>query len=108
MSGCSQTSNVNLDEFAQCLADKGSTLYHKDGCSYCVKQEEMFGASYAKLNTVNCKPGEQVCAIKQIQGTPTWILKDGTHLKGLQALNTLAEATGCELPKEEPEVSSEE
>ncbi|MDP2593604.1 MAG: thioredoxin domain-containing protein [bacterium] len=95
---------VELDAFAQCLGDKGATFYGAFWCSHCQNQKAMFGKSAAKLPYVECSTPNgqgqlQVCNDKQIEGYPTWEFADGSRLSGEIPLETLAEKTGCELPR---------
>jgi hypothetical protein len=50
-----------LDDFATCIKDAGITVYVQDGCSHCITQEKLFGASFDKLNVVNCSLEIEKC-----------------------------------------------
>lgn len=93
-----------LDTFAQCLGDKGAKFYGAYWCPHCQAQKALFGNSVKLLPYVECSlPDGQtrtpICIEKGIESYPTWILKDGSRLNGEIKLATLAEKTGCELPK---------
>jgi hypothetical protein len=93
-----------LDNFAQCLNEKGVRMYGSFLCSVCKKQRDLFGSSFQYVGEIECHPkGEnpqtQRCLEMDIAKTPTWILeKDGkslTKLDGYQTIETLAELSGC-------------
>jgi thiol-disulfide isomerase/thioredoxin len=98
-----------LDQFAQCLKDKGATFYGAFWCPHCKAQKAMFGSSAKLLPYVECSTPDgnsqtQICIDKKIESYPTWELADGTRLptesgSGV-SLKTLAEKTGCVLPAE--------
>jgi thiol-disulfide isomerase/thioredoxin len=92
----------NYDDFAQCLSDKGATLYGASWCPHCQQQREMFGASQKYLNYVECSsqdgnPETAACENRNINSYPTWELADGTRLVGTQSLTKLSEASGCSI-----------
>ncbi|MBR9707161.1 MAG: hypothetical protein GOV15_01870, partial [Candidatus Diapherotrites archaeon] len=96
-----------LDSFAQCLSNNGLVMYGSEFCSYCAKQKDLFGTSFHHLQEVEChprgtNPQTELCLHKDIMKTPTWILEDTQgntleKLEGYQALEDLAEFTGCTL-----------
>ena len=95
--GCAQQSIVH-DEFAACLTEKGAKMYGTEWCSHCKDQKAMFGASFKKVNYIDCEIKKADCAAAGVSGYPTWILADGSKLIGAQSLKTLADKTGCSLP----------
>ena len=91
--------------FAQCLTEKGATLYATYWCPHCLDQKKLFGSAISEVNAVECAlPGgssagqTQICKDKDIQSYPTWEFADGSRESGVQTLEALAEKTGCELP----------
>lgn len=93
-----------LDAFAGCLKDKGATFYGAFWCPHCQNQKKMFGKSEKLLPYVECSTPDgnnqlQICKDKQIKSYPTWEFTDGSRESGEVALATLAQKTGCELPK---------
>ncbi len=94
-------SKVNLDEFAQCLSDKGVTMYGAEWCAHCQNQKKEFGDSFRLVSYVECPQNTQTCLEKGISGYPTWILPDGQKLVGEQELEKLSQKTGCPLPQAE-------
>jgi len=102
LSGCKN--NPSLDEFAECITEKGATLYGTYWCGNCKKQKELFGDSLSKINYVECDPrGENanaaLCTVKNVERVPMWEFADGTTTIGVSELETLADKTGCELPE---------
>lgn len=94
--------SATLDRFAQCLTEKGAKLYAASTCGYCKKQKDLFGSSLQYLDAIECYDSSaggwtEACQEAGIQGVPTWILSDDSELVGLQALEALAEKTGCSL-----------
>ena len=89
---------VNLDEFAQCLADKNVTMYGTEWCVYCQKEKKNFGDSFRLVPHVDCGKEPNKCAENKIEATPTWIFSDGHRLVGLQGLEKLSQESSCPLP----------
>lgn len=92
-----------LDEFAQCLKDKGVIFYGAFWCPHCQEQKEMFGSSVKFLPYVECStPDGQgqtpICTQKNITGYPTWVFPDGTQESGALSLQELSQKSGCALP----------
>lgn len=91
---------------AQCLTQKGWSMYSSFTCSACRAQVELFGQAADQLKIIECNPhapGTEVqqCLDRKIRYTPTWVMeKDGTEikrLKGYKKLEDLASLTGCDL-----------
>lgn len=91
--------NPELDEFAQCLAEKEVTMYGAEWCPHCQNQKRMFGNSFAYVPYVECPQETSLCIERGIEAYPTWIFPDGTKLVGEQELSALAEKSGCQLPQ---------
>ncbi|MDO8499406.1 MAG: hypothetical protein Q7S66_01980 [bacterium] len=92
-----------LDEFAQCLEEKGAVFYGAFWCSHCQATKDLFGKSakflpYVECSTPDGRGQSLVCTQKNITGYPTWEFSDGNRLSGEVSLNTLVEKTGCKLP----------
>jgi hypothetical protein len=95
------TGNLDTRRLAECVTDAGATFYGAHWCPYCERQREVFGDSANRLRYVECaKPGQRKqtreCAQAGIKSYPTWEFADGTRHRGLQSLEKLAGATGCE------------
>ena len=93
-----------LDGFAQCLKNKKVTFYGAFWCPHCQNQKKLFGRSARLLPYVECSTPDggsqlQICKDKKIEGYPTWEFADGSRESGELSLQTLAEKSGCELPK---------
>lgn len=94
------------DGFAQCLADKGFTMYGAWWCPHCKDQKALFGSAFKNVNYVECSPNQskamtQECKDAKIEGYPTWVLADDSRLSGQQTLAQLSEKSGCALPETE-------
>ena len=93
-----------LDAFASCIKDSGTTYYGAFWCPNCKNQEALFGRSAKLLPRVECSTPDgrgqlQVCQDAGIKGYPTWQFVDGTRESGTLSLARLSEATGCALPE---------
>ena len=93
-----------LDEFAQCLKDKGAVFYGAFWCPHCQNQKAMFGKSVKLLPYIECSTPDgksqlSICKEKKIEGYPTWEFVDGLRESGEVSLNRLSEKTGCPLPQ---------
>jgi hypothetical protein len=89
------------DKFAQCLTDKGATMYGAAWCPHCQEQKAVFGDSFKLVKYVECPDNTQLCIDKGIQGYPTWLIGTSTRFEGFDGNNTmknLSGATGCPLP----------
>jgi|SRR3989338_1827370 len=84
-----------LDEFAQCLNEKGFTMYGAYWCPHCQNEKTAFGDSFRFVNYVECTQEPQQCLATGIKGYPTWITDDGRRFEGEQGIERLAEASGC-------------
>jgi thiol-disulfide isomerase/thioredoxin len=87
---------TNKDDFAKCLAQKGTAMYGAEWCGHCKRQKDMFGSSFQYINYVECPRNQQLCSEKGITGYPTWII-DGKLYPGEQSLERLSELSGCPL-----------
>lgn len=93
-----------LDEFAQCLKDKGAVFYGAFWCPHCQNQKAMFGKSakllpYTECSTPDGRGQLAVCKEKNVSGYPTWEFADGSRESGEVSLQKLSEETGCSLPQ---------
>jgi glutaredoxin len=95
-------SSTKLDSFAQCISEKGATMYGAYWCTHCQAEKKLFGSSFQYVNYVECDPnGEnaqpQLCQKAGIDGYPTWVI-NGTKYEDEQSFQQLARATGCPAP----------
>lgn len=91
-----------LDSFTRCLKARGAVFYGTFWCPYCKNQKEMFGESQRLLPYIECANNGQtfnVCRKEKIRAFPTWKFADGSRFEGELSLETLAEKTGCKLPR---------
>ncbi len=93
------------DGFAQCLTEKGVTMYGAWWCPHCESQKADFGSAFDYIDNVECSaPGSKamnaICRNEGIEGYPTWEFADGSREAGKLSFQELAEKTGCELPSE--------
>ncbi len=93
--GCSNKPG-KYDSFAQCLFEKGVTMYGTGWCSHCQNQKKMFGKSFQYVNYVDCDRYSDECLKNGIRGYPTWIINDEKY-PGEQYLYKLATLSGCVL-----------
>ena len=93
-----------LDTFAQCLKDRGTTFYGAFWCPHCQATKKMFGNSARLLPYVECSTPDgkgqlQICKDKEITSYPTWTFANSTTtLTGERTLQELSELSGCPLP----------
>jgi len=80
-----------LDEFAQCLTQKGAIMFGSPTCQYTSAQHGMFGSSKRYVDS------RDFTEDPNIKITPTWLI-DGQYYENAQSLRTLSDLTGCELP----------
>lgn len=90
------------DSFAQCLTEKGVTMYGAYWCPHCANQKKMFGSSFKYVHYVECDPGgknpqPELCSEKGVKSYPTWEINGETE-SGEIPLPVLAEKSGCILP----------
>lgn len=90
--------NGKYDEFAQCITEKGATMYGSYTCSHCQNQKDMFGASFKYVSYVDCNQNSDTCVGLGISAIPAWIINDKKYV-GEQSLQQLSDITGCELPE---------
>lgn len=87
-----------LNAFAQCLAERGVTMYGADWCPHCQSEKKAFGSAFKYVPYVECPRDPKRCLDLGIQGYPTWIFADGRRLEGEQGLARLSQESGCPLP----------
>ena len=121
ISGCASSpyDMKTLDNFANCLAERGVVEYGAFWCPNCAKQEKMFGVSFSIIKEkvyVECDPRCDVedinelpkacrgkigqtenCLQKNVDKYPTWDFPNGKRLVGVQDFGVLARESGCEL-----------
>lgn len=115
--GCSQASDPEIDNFAKCLTEKGSTMYGVFWCPHCAKQKKMFGSSFKLVNYVECDArcirdennklptycngnigNPKLCNQKNVKLYPHWEFIGKTNQEGVMLFEQLAAKTGCSSP----------
>ncbi len=90
-----------VDRFAQCLTDKGVRMYGLSWCPHCEEQKKAFGASFRKVNYVECGTSdhkeEPRCVQDHVANFPTWQFANGERYEGELSFEDLAAKTGCSL-----------
>lgn len=94
-----QAQSGELDQFAQCLAEKQITMYGAEWCPHCQNEKKGFGDSFRFVPYVECPDNPNLCLAKGIDGYPTWIFPDGKRLEGEQGIEKLSKESTCLLPE---------
>jgi glutaredoxin len=89
-------SQVNYDELANCLTEKGITMYGTDWCSACMRQKELFGNSFEHVDYSNCDYEKAECSAAGIRKYPTWVI-NGIRYEGVKSIEELSSMSGCNL-----------
>ena len=88
------TGQPDLSTFAQCLSEKGTTLYVASWDTISRQTLASFGDAAAKLSVVDCASAENADACSAVQAYPTWKV-NGKLFLGPLSFNELASRTGC-------------
>ena len=91
---CKAPASSEIQSLAECLRDNQVTMYGTSWCGACEYQKELFGGSWETVPYVDCEQQPEKCS--RIEAYPSWVLKDGTVLRGSRNLERLARETGCE------------
>ena len=81
---------------AQCLTEKGATMYGTEWCSHCKNQKALFGKSFQYVDYIDCDKNKAECQKAGIRGYPTWNI-NGQNYPGGQSLEKLSILSGCGL-----------
>ena len=91
-----------VDQFAQCLSDKGTVMYGLYWCPHCEEQKEAFGSSFRNIHYVECGTPDHheqpQCSAEGLKDFPTWRFADGDRIIGGVTLQQLAAKSGCPAP----------
>lgn len=91
---------------AQCLTEKGVSMYGSYTCPKCAKQKKLFGDAFQFIRYVECHPrgtnaATEACVERDVNKVPTWLQeRNGEEVKrvvGVQQVETLAAEFGCPL-----------
>jgi hypothetical protein len=85
-----------LDNFAQCMSEKGVKFYGSMYCGHCKNQKDLFKDSLRYLNYFECTEPENEEACRKLMGVPAWEI-NGEITYGTQSLEKLSRLTGCEI-----------
>ena len=77
-------------EIINCISQK-AILYSQSNNDFCLQQEEVFGKKIKLLRGVDCSINSSICSDAGIKILPTWILNNGTQLKGVYSIEKLQE-----------------
>jgi len=95
LAGCSDKQG-KYDSFAQCLTEKGVTMYGTEWCPHCKNQKKMFGSSFKYIDYVDCDLRAGDCIKAGVERYPTWEI-NGTRHEGVMPLYRLASLSKCRL-----------
>jgi len=85
------------EAYAQCLKEKGLTMYGAYWCPHCKDQKERFGEYLNEyISYVECTQERKLCRKKGIQGYPTLLLNDGEEIQQ-GTLEEVAREAGCKI-----------
>lgn len=84
-----------LDEFAQCLTQKGFTMYGAYWCPHCQNEKAAFGDAFKNVNYVECTKEPNRCLAAKVTSYPTWAGPGEMRLEGEQGIEGLSKASGC-------------
>jgi thiol-disulfide isomerase/thioredoxin len=91
-----------VDKLAKCLADKGAVMYGAKWCEHCNAQKISFGKSFDKIDYFECAkietlPQLQECFAMNIKKYPTWVFSNGIRREGFQTLQSIDQASECNI-----------
>ena len=87
----------NFTVLAQCLTEKGVTMYGAYWCPHCQRQKKAFGEAWQYVPYVECTQETQKCLDNGVKGYPTWIWPDGKRMEGEVELEKLAIESQCSI-----------
>ena len=91
--------NEQIKVLAQCLTQKGFSMYGAAWCTHCQDEKAAFGESFKLINYVECPDNQALCNSKGVLAYPTWLSSTtATKLEGFQPLTKLTEVSGCIIP----------
>jgi hypothetical protein len=95
-----RSESSSLENFAQCLTQKGIKLYGSSRDAYTQEQKAMFGRAVNYLPYIECIEPESKellfeCQVKDIKTFPTWEFTNKERKSGILSLEELKELSGC-------------
>lgn len=96
-----RSENSSLENFAQCLTQKGIKLYGSSRDALSQEQRAMFGKAINYLTYIECIEPESKellfeCQVEGIKTFPTWEFTSKERKSGVFSLEELKELSGCE------------
>ncbi len=92
-----ELSPEELNDFVNCLKEKGMVIYGADWCPYTVQLIDLLGGKEAVGSMyIDCEEQQELCQEKGIMGYPTILINDNKYKKE-RTLSDFAEITGCEI-----------
>ena len=85
-------------QYAQCLQEKGITMYGTSWCPHCKEQKHEFVELFSYVNYVDCDKNSASCREQKITGYPTWLLPNGKEIRA-GSIKEVAQDSGCSLAK---------
>lgn len=82
--------------YAQCLKDKGITMYGTSWCPHCKHQKAEFGELFSYVNYIDCDVDKKTCLKNKVTGYPTWLLPSGEEIQA-GTVKEVAQACGCDI-----------
>ena len=101
VTACGNREAAPFDTLAQCLSEKGFTMYGSDSCPHCQQQKKLFKGSFDLVNYVECNQNPTACNDAGVTAYPTWSV-DGQVYVGRKSMSELAELSGCPLREPGP------
>lgn len=102
--GVCAAKEIDPEQLAVCMTDKGWVMYGAEGCSACATQRDYFGSAIRHIRVVYCHDGAsdthiEQCISNRIDYTPTWVLivggREFDRIEGYRSLEELARISGC-------------
>ena len=92
--------DIFLDNFAQCLTQKGIKLYGSSQDAHTQEQKAVFGKAINYLTYIECIEPESKellfeCQVEAIKIFPTWEFPNKERKSGILSLEELKELSGC-------------
>jgi len=95
-----KSEDVPLNNFAQCLTQKGIKLYGSSQDAHTQEQKAVFGKAINYLTYIECIEPESKellfeCQVEAIKIFPTWEFPNKERKSGILSLEELKELSGC-------------
>ena len=87
--------DTDTEALARCLTEKGFKMYGTNRCSHCKNQKEKFGASFKKIDFIDCDAEKEACTKAGVQWYPTWVNAEWKLFPWDQSLEKLKNISWC-------------